>query len=254
MADDFSDRYGDLLTGSYDCVDRIVLNAFFSLGHTPGGFRCWWRRLHEGSEDQLDNAHLQRMAGRFTRRVKAWAQVHRVPVIYCTAGEREHEIAEEYLAAHSVGPGVFMVLVARAKAPVWNVCRSAEVIGDLERKTAFVDHFSFHIMDPQWGHMTIKMSGHPPFGAQIIVNGHEYVACAAQAAGIGFVKEGNCFTAISDPARLAQIAETLSQHAAIGRLRSSTTCPPPPGSARPASAGSTSTSHGSGPRSPPSSR
>jgi hypothetical protein len=30
-------------------------------------------------------------------------------------------------------------------------------------------------MDPQWGHVTIKMSGHPPFGAQVILNGHEYV-------------------------------------------------------------------------------
>src|SRR5207302_6397435 len=26
MADDFSERYGDLVTGNYDCVDRIVLN------------------------------------------------------------------------------------------------------------------------------------------------------------------------------------------------------------------------------------
>jgi hypothetical protein len=29
MTDPFSERCGDLLTGSYDCVDRIVLNAFF---------------------------------------------------------------------------------------------------------------------------------------------------------------------------------------------------------------------------------
>ena len=52
----------------------------------------------------------------------------------------------------------------------------------------------------------------------MILNGHEYVACAAHAAGIGFTKEGNCFTEITDPAGLAQIAETLSQDAAIGRL------------------------------------
>ena len=25
-------------------------------------------------------------------------------------------------------------------------------------------------MDPQWGHVTIKMSGHPPFPAQVILN------------------------------------------------------------------------------------
>ena len=70
MADDFSERYGDLLTGSYDCVDRIVLNAYFPLGHNPGGFRVWWRHLHGGSDDELDNTHLMRMAGRFARRVE----------------------------------------------------------------------------------------------------------------------------------------------------------------------------------------
>lgn len=32
-------RYGDLLTGSYDCVDRIVLDAYYPMGHAPGGFR-----------------------------------------------------------------------------------------------------------------------------------------------------------------------------------------------------------------------
>jgi hypothetical protein len=38
VADDLSERYGDLLTGFYDCVDRVVLNAYFSIGHNPGGF------------------------------------------------------------------------------------------------------------------------------------------------------------------------------------------------------------------------
>ena len=125
MADDFSERYGDLLTGSYDCVDRIVLNAYFPLGHNPGGFRVWWRRLHDGSDEELDNAHLMRLAGRFARRVKAWAAANGVPVVDCKAGERKHLIAEEYLGTHAVGPGVFMILVARAPATVWNVQRSA---------------------------------------------------------------------------------------------------------------------------------
>ena len=66
--------------------------------------------------------------------------------------------------------------------------------------------------------MTIKMSGHPPFGAQIILNGHEYAARQATAAGIAFTKVGNCFTAVADPAGLARIADALSQHAAVGRL------------------------------------
>jgi hypothetical protein len=220
MTDELSKRYGELLAGAYDCVDRIVLNAYFPLGHNPGGFRVWWRRLHQGSEEHLDNAHLMRMAGRFSRRVRAFAKANGIPVIDCGRGERKHQIAEEYLATNTVGVGVFLILVARAAATVWEVQRSASgVIANLEKKTAYVNHYSFHVMDPDWGHLTVKMSGHPPFGAQVIANGHEWVACQAQTAGIGFHKEGNCFTAVADPQALAQVADTLSQHATIGRLR-----------------------------------
>ena len=219
MADDFSARYGDLLTGSYDCVDRIVLNACYPLGHNPGGFRTWWRRFHDGSDEQLDDTHLIRMAGRFARRVRAYAAAGGIPVIDCKRGERKHRVAEEYLATHAVGTGVFLILVARAPARVWEIRRSsAGVIGNIAKKIAYVNHYSFHIMDPEWGHVTIKMSGHPPFAAQVILNGHEYVAIAAQAAGVRFTKEGNCFTGTADPQGLAQIAETVSRPGIAGRL------------------------------------
>jgi hypothetical protein len=103
--DDFSERYGSLLAGSYDCPDRIVLNAFHTPGYNGGGFRYWWRQLHDGCEDLLDDTHLMRMASRFARRVKAWGAANGVPVIYCKAGQRKHLIAEAYLAANRPGPG-----------------------------------------------------------------------------------------------------------------------------------------------------
>ena len=36
VADDFTERYGDLLAGSYDCVDRVVLNAYFPIRSQSG--------------------------------------------------------------------------------------------------------------------------------------------------------------------------------------------------------------------------
>jgi len=215
MADQFSERYQDLLAGSYDCVDRIVLNAYFRQGHNPGGFRVWWHRL-TGSVETLDNAHLMRLSGRFSRRVRAWAKASAIPLIDCKPGERKHDIAEEHLKKTTVKQGVFLILVARAQAPVWDVGPKHH----LERKKPmpYVNHYSFHILDPDWGHVTIKISGHPPFPAQIILNGHEYVACQARKAGIELTKEGNCFTQISDAAGLAKIADTLSADEAIGRL------------------------------------
>jgi hypothetical protein len=103
-------------------------------------------------------------------------------------------------------------------APVWEVQRAKNgMIVDLVSKKAYVNHYSFHILDPDWGHLTIKMSGHPPFGAQIILNGHEYVAAQAHGRDHGH-EGGNCFTHLADPTALASIADTLSEERMIGRL------------------------------------
>lgn len=64
--DAFSTAYADFWQDQYDCVDRIILNAYFQMGCSPGGFRNWWRALY-GNDDNLDNNHLMRLAGRFSR-------------------------------------------------------------------------------------------------------------------------------------------------------------------------------------------
>ena len=147
MSDGLSELYQELLSGSYDCVDRIVLNAYFGMGHSPGGFRVWWRAL-TGSDETLDNAHLMRLAGRFSRRVRGYAKAHGIPVIDCAAGQRKHDVADDYLAKTTVTEGLFLVLAGRAQAPVWHV----EANYHLERKTPYVNHYSFHILDRDWGH------------------------------------------------------------------------------------------------------
>ncbi|MBU0496112.1 MAG: hypothetical protein KKA73_18225 [Chloroflexi bacterium] len=162
MAGEFSTYYADFLAGTYDCVDRIVLNAYFRMGHSPGGFRTWWRQLY-GSDADLDKTHLMRLAERFSRRVHAHAKAQQIPILHCDPGERKHEIAEQYLPADPAFVGVFLILVSRAPAPVWDVQRTkGGKIGHLTKKIAYVNHYSFHILDPEWGHVTIKMSGHPP--------------------------------------------------------------------------------------------
>jgi hypothetical protein len=217
--DPLSQHYAPQLEGVYDCVDRITINAYFPIAQTPGGFRTWWRDLFD-SDDHLDNTHLMRLAGRFSRRMRGWAKKHEIPVIDCRAGERKHEIGEQYLPTDPTRTGIFCVLVNRAPAPIWDVQRYGDNGINLRRKEPFpyVNHYFFHIWDADWGHLTIRMCGHPPFGALIILNGHEYVANQATRQGIRFTKEGNCFTDWDDAADLNQVADTLRQPDAIGRL------------------------------------
>ena len=120
MKDQLTETYADLLAGQYDCPDRIVLNAFFRLGHSAGGFRTWWRGLHGGDEN-LNKEHLMRYASRFTRRVKAYTSKHNIPLIYCRPKERKHELAEQYMPTESTFRGLFLVIVSRANGLVWDV-------------------------------------------------------------------------------------------------------------------------------------
>ena len=78
--DDFSSYIGELLRGSYDCVDRIVLRAYYPMGQTSGGFLLWWNDLNPNTA--LSQEHLRRMAGDFSRRVRAFGQKHQIPIQY----------------------------------------------------------------------------------------------------------------------------------------------------------------------------
>jgi hypothetical protein len=220
MFDQLTTYYEDYLNGVYDCIDRIVISAYFPLTVTPGGFRTWWNKL-EGSEEKLDNSHLMRMAGRFSRRLRAYASTNKIPVIYCKRGERKHEIAEKYIPTDSNFHGVFLILVNRSPAPIWDIKKSKSgIIRNISRKKnlEYVNHYSFHIIDRQWGHITIKISGHPPFGSLIILNGHEYVAYKAKNENLVFNKDGNCFTRVSSDIQLRRIADTLCFSNAVGQL------------------------------------
>jgi len=216
--DDFTEYNEELLEGRYDCADRIVLNGYFPLGQQGGGFRHWWRQL-TGSDQSLDQDHLQKMAGRFSRRVHAYAKEKHIPLLHCQTGVRKHELAQEHLPRDPNFQGLFLVLVAKAPGLVWEVRTCKNGIPHLERKTPwpYVNHYYFHFLDKEWGHITIKMSGHPPFGIQVMLNGHEWVERRARQQTISLVKEGNCFVGGSFQA-LDQVADTLRAPHVIGRL------------------------------------
>jgi hypothetical protein len=217
--DRYTETYEDMLEGTYDCVDRFVLNAHFRMAQSGGGFRVWWRSL-TGGDETLDDTHLMRPAGRFSRRVRAFAKKRNIPLVRCSAGERKPEIAAEYLPSDPGFRGLFCILVGRARGSVLQVQRYGKGGINVRRRKhqPLVNFYYFHIIDPEWGHVIIRFCPHPPFDAQFIFNGHERLARAADAEGILYRKERNCFTEISSAADLARVADTMSTAGAEGRL------------------------------------
>jgi hypothetical protein len=218
MKDQLTDMYADFLHGYYDCADRIVLNGYYRLGYTAGGFRHWWQRLY-GTDENLDKPHLVRLAGRFSRRVKAYAQAHEIPVLYCQPGDRKHKIAEQHIPQASHFVGLFLIIISRSSGLVWDVRRTEAGHIRMSKHYRYINHIFFHIIDPEWGHVTIRMSSHPPFRAMLILNGHEYIARQAQQAAIEIEQTSNCFSAIINPTDLTWLAETSCALHTRGQLR-----------------------------------
>ena len=219
LPDDFSNYVAHLLDGRYDCVDRIVLNGYFLMGQTSGGLLTWWNQLCPGAP--LDQKRLEQMAGDFSRRLHAFAKARHIPVIYCPLGDKtKHQRAEKLLPQDPAFQGVFAILVARAPALVWKAKRNRQGKLVLRRQTPWplVQHYHFHIVDPHWGHLTIKMSGHPPFGVQVSLNGHEWVERQARQQSIQRVKESNCFEGDSDFEALDGLARRLREPHGLGQL------------------------------------
>ena len=219
-SDELSNYYAELLEGSYDCVDRVVLNAYFPMGQTGGGLRTWWRQLH-GSDANLNDDQLRDMAGTLSRRLRAYCAKHQVPLIEAEAGQRKHELAEEHLPKDPKFRGLFLVITGNAPAPVWEVKRNAKnqiIEVQHRRKWPYVKHYYFHLMDPEWGHVTLRMCGYPPFGTQVILNGHEWVERQAQRQKVTVAKSGNCFVEGSDFAQVNRLAALLQRESAISKL------------------------------------
>ena len=189
-----------------------MLNAYYPLGHNPGGFRTWWRRWHDDGDEALDNAHLIRLAGRFARRVKAWGAAHDVPVIFCKAGERKHRTAEDLLREHPVGSGVFLVLVLEGagdgvEGPAARRGSDPQPGEDpAVRQPLLVSHHGPDLGAPddqdEWA-PAVRCPGDPQ---------RPRVRRLRRPGGWHQLREGGqLLHPVGDPQRLAQVADTLSQ-------------------------------------------
>ena len=217
--DSLTQHYSFLLEGNYDCIDRIVLNAYIPMLLVPGGVRNWYR-LMEGSDQDISDASMMRYAGRFSRRVQGFCKKRGIPFVHFRPGERKHEEAEKLKPNDKSFIGIFAVFVSRAPSLLWEVKKFDNGSIDIRRKnkTSLVNHYFFHIMDKDWGHITIRMCAHPPFSCNVILNGHEWVEHHQDYNKLEAKKEGNCFTSYSDGEKLTQIADTLKINGQFERV------------------------------------
>lgn len=211
--DDFTRQYTDDLEGVCDCPDRMVFWCYEPHLMNGGGMRVFWRNLHDGDDSTLTTEHLENMAGGLTRRLLAYCEKQHIPVLEAHKGEHKCDRASEHWPQDPKFSGLFLAISSLADAPTWVVDRSrtSGKIINIHRpeKWRRVRHWFFHIMDLEWGHVTIRMCAHPPFTCMLIVNGHERLRRQAENLKIKHVMEGNCFIEGSDLEKIGRLGDCL---------------------------------------------
>ena len=116
----------------------------------------------------------------------------------------------------------FLVIKSNAPAPIWEVKRNGQSrISEIRHRKSwpYVRHFYFHLIDREWGHITIRICSYPPFGAQLILNGHERVERQARRKRVAVAKDGNCFIEGSDFSAISRLGTEFSRSDTTARLR-----------------------------------
>ena len=106
-----------------------------------------------------------------------------------------------------------MVAILKAREPA----RILVAIGDkdndrphLEYKQRWVNQFNFYLNDPHWGRMFVRMCPYFPFSARVCLNQHHWLAIRMREEGIDFQQCTNAFLQCGNPARLQELADSLS--------------------------------------------
>ena len=80
----------------------------------------------------------------------------------------------------------------------------------LEYKQRWVNQFNFYLNDPHWGRMFVRMCPYFPFSARVCLNQHHWLAIRMREERIDFQQCTNAFLRCSNPARLQELADSLT--------------------------------------------
>jgi hypothetical protein len=99
------------------------------------------------------------MAGTFSRRLHAFCAKQGIPIIEAQARDRKHELAQPYETSHT-GAGALLLITQNRPQNFGSVGPYGQLISVIWPSPLRFRHFYFHLIDQEWGHVTIRMCGY----------------------------------------------------------------------------------------------
>ena len=206
---DLVSRYASELTGQLRCFDRVILHGTLIDAAHPGALLV---SMHQAGFKPRD---LTRFARPITEQVRdhiiGLARQNGLEIEMVTRKNfRQEDRVAKILKKRGSHPGLVHIFAVKESAMVYDT-RQARADGYarvIVRPGACI-HYYVYWMHPRLGLIHVRVPTWLPLRLQVYFNGHNWLACQLEAAGINYEMADNAFSQCGDWTRAQELADQL---------------------------------------------
>jgi len=207
----FIERNADHISGALSGFDRIL-------------FRGTLRALSylEGMDKYLNvkgvlyknfGTFVQRISNKIKDHAAQYAAKYDRPFHYLTSSALSKEtFARGIMEQDEIEQGLVCILSCVESCQTYELHKNRNTkhleLKPARRKCLFL---YFYFVDREFGLIHVRLQTWLPMTIQVCLNGREYLAHRLDKAGVGYKKEGNCFTQIDDLRKAQQMMDDLER-------------------------------------------
>jgi hypothetical protein len=203
----FYEHHKHSIRFSYRCFDRILLNGLIQPFQQPErvlGFFWAYRRVYPVSRDVLRDIAKQ-FQNWVVNRSEKWG----APILEAPEDRRDKFLDPYFRNAKS--NQVVAIVKAREPARIMiAIGNKKENRWHLQIAQRWVMQYNFYVQDDRWGRMFVRVCPYFPFSARVCLNQHYWLAARMREEGIDFRQCTNAFLQCANPARLQELADSLT--------------------------------------------
>ena len=208
----FVEHHNNSIQFGYRCFDRLLLNGLIQPFQQPERVLGFFNTYREGK--RVTRNTLTQIADQFQYWLKNRSEKWGAPILEPRQGDGDESRRDRFLDAYfrNAKPNQ-VVAILKAREPARILIAIGEKGNDsphLEYKQRWVNQFNFYLNDARWGRMFVRMCPYFPFSARVCLNQHHWLAIRMTEEGIDFQQSTNAFLRCGNPARLQELADSLT--------------------------------------------
>jgi hypothetical protein len=221
--EEFAKLFGELLTFTYHCFDRIVILGYLPFLTRPENIVHFFRGVHGAGA--ITKEVLRQRTIEYNHWVEAFARNHHLPIEWAEKGVRKEDYVRPWLrrTERLNRYGVYFILKSMEVGPSFRSAMPKYPSADpdyriLRRQRSRYTHYYFYIRDQVLGPIALSVGSFLPFSITCYLNGHNFIEQQLRSAGITFRKNDNAFLGVADAQALQAAADALSAKLIRSRL------------------------------------